>query len=345
VKASGRGVLLVGTASGYGGGQDIYERDLTQALADHPAGIDVRHRAIDVDDRGLLLRLLSGRFMRAGRALRRPLGPLVWDRRVVHRVDLRLPPGRIDILTIHDVAPLLFPDEVRIATEVWAEARRAHAVITASHFAADEIRRVLGVASPIVIPHGVPSDVASSTALDGQELRSLGIGAPYVLHVGGATKRKNLPMLYEAWRSSATMRAGATLVSCGPMTAERTAQLGRDQSVHVLGLVPRRVVLGLMRSAQAVVIPSSYEGFGLPLLEAMAMGTPAVALRTPTSVEVCGDAATLVEADPQAMAAGIDEVFELRAAGRDGGLKARAAGFTWARAAAAHAEVYRRFVD
>ncbi len=99
-----------------------------------------------------------------------------------------------------------------------------------------------------------------------------------------------------------------------------------------------------MRSASAVVVPSIYEGFGLPLVEAMAMGTPVVAARTPSAVEVCGDAAILVDPDPDSLAAGIDRALSVRDTVARETMKARSRLFTWERAASSHAEIYRGFV-
>lgn len=337
-------VLVAGMSTGSGGGQDVYERDLIAALS-RSTELRLGADRVGLSARTIARRAMSGRLLRFSRVLRRPLGPFTWDHRVVHRLDLRLPPGRVDIVTIHDVAPMLFSDEARIPATVWQEARRADAVITATQFAAEEIRRVLGLAAPIVIPHGVPSDVHDSLPLDTAGLRQLGITAPYVLQVGGGTRRKNLPLLREAWLASDARRDGVMLVSCGPMRAGRQSQLGGGGSgVLILDVLPRNVVLRLMRSASAVVVPSIYEGFGLPLVEAMAMGTPVVAARTPSAVEVCGDAAILVDPDPDSLAAGIDRALSVRDTVARETMKARSRLFTWERAASSHAEIYRGFV-
>ena len=98
-----------------------------------------------------------------------------------------------------------------------------------------------------------------------------------------------------------------------------------------------------MRRASAVVVPSTYEGFGLPALEAMVCGTPVVAARRGALPEVCGDAALLVEPDGAAIAEGIERVLAEEAlAGdlRDRGLR-RAAEFDWDIAARRHLQVYR----
>jgi glycosyltransferase involved in cell wall biosynthesis len=110
----------------------------------------------------------------------------------------------------------------------------------------------------------------------------------------------------------------------------------------LLGRVPDRLVPGLVARSSAVVVPSLYEGFGLPVLEAMAANVPVVAARTSSLPEVVGTAGLLVEPTGQGLAEGLlaltsgdSEIATLIRAGRE-----RAAGFTWALAAQGHARVW-----
>ena len=114
------------------------------------------------------------------------------------------------------------------------------------------------------------------------------------------------------------------------------------------GAAPEPLLLALYRSAHALVYPSRYEGFGLPLLEAMACGTPVIAARTSSIPEVVGEAAVLLDPDDEeGWIAAIDRVLEdapHRARLRDAGAS-RAREFSWRRTAEETARVYRRLLD
>jgi glycosyltransferase involved in cell wall biosynthesis len=97
-----------------------------------------------------------------------------------------------------------------------------------------------------------------------------------------------------------------------------------------------------MAAATVVVVPSTYEGFGLPAVEGMACGVPVLASRAGATVEVCGDAALLVEGDRDGLAAGLRELIERPELRRDLGARGRrrAAEFTWTRTAGEHLRAY-----
>jgi len=178
------------------------------------------------------------------------------------------------------------------------------------------------------VPNGV--DTAPVDPLDERELEALGIRPPYVLHAGGATRRKNLDALAAAWRR---LDADGTLVLCGPQHPARERLLADLPRAIYLGHLDHALTVRLMRSAEAVVVPSLYEGFGLPALEAMAVGTPVVAARRGALPEVCGGAAILVEPPAEGLAEGLAEALADGARLRELGPR-RAAAFTWERAAA-----------
>lgn len=262
---------------------------------------------------------------------------------LVHRFDLRLPPHRgAEVVTVHDLPPLRFGDEGTLPTWAAASARRARVVICPSAFAADEVATLLGQARTRVVPNGVAETFRDAPAADAAVLAGLGLKGRFVIHAGGATERKNLGALAGAWRRISAAVPDATLALCGPPHPRRTELFAGLPRVRLIGRVAQQEVAGLMAAAAAVVVPSLYEGFGLPALEGMACGTPVVATDRGALPEVCGDAALLVAPTSDALAEGMeavltDALFARRLA--DAG-RARAAPYTWERAAAATLAVY-----
>jgi glycosyltransferase involved in cell wall biosynthesis len=212
-------------------------------------------------------------------------------------------------------------------------AARAQVLLTASEFGRAELIDVLG-ASPdrvAVVPLGVDSRFrpdADSSAV----AQALGSERPYVLAVGSLLARKNLTALDETARRLGEQ--GIDLLVAGGQRGYMRGEAivpGRQ-----LGYVPDRLLPGLLAGALVVVLPSRYEGFGLPCLEAMASGTPVVASNATALPEVCGDAAWLVDPDDRegfaeaTVTAATSDSTRRRL--RERGL-ARAAGFTWSRTA------------
>lgn len=293
-------------------------------------------------------RVPMGWLTQASSRSRRAVGRLIYPpRSVVHRMNLELPPAPgPDVITLHDVVAWKFSDEAPPASAAAEEARRADAVICVSHFTASEAVEFLGIRDPIVVHNGVDQRFFDAVPAPEERLHALGVTSRYVLAAGGASRRKNLEVLAEAWPSIHDARPDLTLVLSGPDHPRRTALFRGLPAVRMVGRVPDEDVPGLIASAAAVVVPSLYEGFGLPALEAMAARVPVVAARTSSLPEVVGDAGILVDPTPKELAAAVlwatsgdQEVERIVEAGA-----ARAREFTWERSAAGHAAVWASFV-
>jgi len=269
------------------------------------------------------------------------------------------------VTTIHDVSfrshPEWFSLRDRLVLElgVRLSARRARQIITVSHFSKAEILRFypqaagrLSVTHEAAAPGFTPASRQTEEA-DRAQLARLGVTRPYVLAVGNLQPRKNLPRLLEAFRLLILAQAdrNARLVIAG-QNAHRAAEvyatmaaLQLNAKVRFVGYVSEPALVALYRGAELYCHPASYEGFGLPVLEAMACGTPVVAANTSSIPEIAGDAARLVNPfDPHAIMLAIAELLadpsrreELRRRGLE-----RAASFSWDQTAAATHAVYER---
>jgi glycosyltransferase involved in cell wall biosynthesis len=209
---------------------------------------------------------------------------------------------------------------------------------------ADEVAERLGVAERKVhvTPEGVAPVFFGAGALADAALAALGIPGPFVVATGTIEPRKNLPTLLEAWRRVSGDLDGWTLVLAGPKGWG--PDLPETPGVLPIGWVGDETLPGLLAAAELFCYPSLYEGFGLPPLEAMAAGTPAIVGRYSAASEVLGDAAWLV--DPH----DVDGFAEaLRTLADDAALrrsyvvagKAQAAGYAWTRTAATTIAAYR----
>lgn len=289
-------------------------------------------------------RLPMGVVTSSPSVVRRAVGAAVYPRRaLVHRMGLELPPAPHEVITLHDVAAWRFPDESSPVPAAAAELRRAAAVICVSQSTADEAAEFLGLTNTVVIPNGVDERFLSGASADLELLGRLGVRPPYILTAGGASERKNLSVLAEAWPHLRRLRPDLALVLSGSPHPARTALFGGLEGVHLVGRIADEEIPALMAGAEAVVIPSLYEGFGLPALEAMAVGAPVVASDRSSLPEVVGDGGILVDPTAQGILQGVLGVLE---GGRvieemvERG-KRRARQYTWQRCAQAHAEVWR----
>ena len=179
-------------------------------------------------------------------------------------------------------------------------------VICPSQFSADEVTSRFGVANAVAIPNGVSPEFRSTEPLSDRQLADLGIVRPFVLHAGGCTERKNLAGLAAAWELLRRARPDVTLVLMGPADERRDRLFAPLDGTRRTGWVDGPTARGVLASASALVVPSLYEGFGLPALEGMAAGVPVVAADRGSLPEVCGDAAYLVEPDGPGIAGGLE---------------------------------------
>lgn len=269
------------------------------------------------------------------------VGAAAYPRTLVHRFDCRLPPAPHEVVTVHDLAPLRFPDEGTWPRHVGEGLRRARAVVCPSQFSADEVSAEYGLTNVHVVQNGLDPAFLEAQPLPNEELRRLGVPPRYVLHTGGATRRKNLPALAEAWRAVRQATPDVDLVLCGPPDARRTELFGSLPGTHLLGKVARERLVGLMAGASVVVVPSTYEGYGLPAAEAMACGVPVVAARCASLPEVLGDVGILVTPDSDGLAAGLSDAL----AGTSERLldegRTEARSRTWSASAGRYASIYQ----
>ena len=224
------------------------------------------------------------------------------------------------VVTIHDLSferdPALMPRKDRLVFKavVPRAAQRARRVLTVSERTKRDLVELYGLdpARVVVTPNGVGP--AFSPADDG------GRGG-YVLAVGAVEPKKNQLAAAEAARA-----AGFPLVVAGPVKDEALAAELRSRGADVRGYVEHPELVELYRAAACLVQSSRFEGFGVPVLEAMACGTPVVALDEPALREVAGDAALFVAEDGLAAAIGraVADRGRLAAAGLE-----RARRFSW----------------
>lgn len=275
---------------------------------------------------------------------------------VLHATTWAVPPRVAPlVVTVHDLAFLRDPGHFtahgnryfRRGLQVVRD--EADLVVVPSEVtAADCVDQGIEAERVRVIPHGVsvpavtPTDIAAFR-------RAHGLTRPYVMWAGTLEPRKNVPALLAAFGELARTRDDVDLVLAGPVGWGTTAtEAARALSelpagrVHLVGRLTDTDLHAAYAGAGAFCFPSTWEGFGLPVLEAMAHGVPVVTSRATSMAEVAGTAALLVDptdatAVAEALAAALgSQGEELAQAGR-----ARAAQFTWEHSAALHVEAYR----
>lgn len=361
------------------GGIDSYWRQLVPELLglDAPdqrftvlsAFLHPRHRAAfdPLQERGAVLRhwWAAPEWLHASRRIGARFEWYAGAHDLVHLPEPVCPlrsDGRV-VTTAHDLMYLHHPQflhpkwTARLLRGTERLARRADLWICVSEHTRADLVRHFGVARgrTAVVPHGVDgaffaAGAAPEAARAAAERHGLGT-APYLLFVGSVEPKKNLPALLDAYGRALAGGLRCSLAVAGRAAwgmPEADAALARHpglrEHVRWLGFVPQPDLAPLVAGARALALPSRYEGFGMPVLEAMAAGTPVICSDRGALPEVAGGAALLHDPDDVARLSGLiarvdedDALCEnLRARGRE-----RAAPFTWRRCAERTADAYR----
>jgi glycosyltransferase involved in cell wall biosynthesis len=342
------------------GGTGRYVEELLRGLVrvrpDRPAVTAVASRGCQsVDGLGVGIERLAIPLPVLARLWERGLPPVPRATDVLHAPTLMVPPVRTGaalVVTVHDVVPWTHPETLtshgvafhhRMAHRAAAEAA---VIVTPTEAVAVRVRELLAPRGPVhVVPPGVP---LMPEPRDGPQRREArGLSRPYVLFVGTAEPRKGLDVLVTALTRPTL--ADLDLVVVGPEgwgdadVGEMSRRAKVSDRVHVTGRVEDADLAALYAGARALAMPSRAEGFGFPVVEAMAHGVPVVVSADPALTEVAGEAADVVPVgDPAALA----EALAQAAAGgsarerRVAQGRARAAQFDWDRTAATMWSLY-----
>jgi len=316
------------------------------------------------------IRVSNWQYQRHKMARRLFLGGMA--RRVAPRLlHLPDPPGtpmdmrQPRIVTCHDLIPLVLAKQylaplpgARMLQWLrdYARYRTACRVIAISDATRRDLIEHVGVPPERidVVHSGVDHEQFTAQAMDGEKARvtaRLGFDAPFLLCLGASDARKNLPLLVRAFADSGVAR-DVMLVFAGPISVRQRARLLEaidrsqlDGRVLILGYIDDALLVALYRQCLAYVFPSSYEGFGLPILEAMACGAATLTSGLSSLAEVAGNAAlTLPSLEQDVLAAGISRIATdaaLRESLHQRGLE-HVKAFTWERCAQQTLACYAR---
>jgi len=277
-----------------------------------------------------------------------------------------LPLGGVPVVcTIHDVTPIVMPSHSRKVTwllrsVLWWSCRNSRTIITDSEWSKKDLMRIYGLPESkiSVVYLGYDrvlfNDSPPNPALQQKLLDRLGIRRPYLLHHGVIQPRKNLKRLIEAYRLALSRNRNLDfdLVLAGPLgweyeeiVAAARDGAGQPGGVILTGALDDSDLAMLIKTASLVVIPSLYEGFCLPMVEAMACAVPVIVAQASCLPEISGG--VLKYFDPQSVyeiAACIEQVLESGDVRKDlaNRGKERAAGFSWQRCAEETLDVLTR---
>jgi glycosyltransferase involved in cell wall biosynthesis len=339
------GVVLEQCLAPVPGGTGRYSREVAAALArtaapgDDVTGVVAWHRSLAAAEvagvRGPRRLPLPRRGLVA--AWERGRGPRVPGDAVLAPTPLFPPAGGPPcVVVVHDAVPWTHPETLTPRGVAWHRAqveraaREAALVVVPTLAVADELRRHVPLRELLVVGEGVSGDLALPADADARAAR-LGLPDRYLLTVATLEPRKGLDVLLEALRRPEA--PDLPLLCVGQPGWGGVEVTG----ARALGRVPDADLAVLLDRATALVVPSRAEGFGLPLLEAMAAGTPVVTSDAAALVEVGAGAARVAALEPAALAAALREVAddpELRRRMSNAG-RTRAATFSWDGAAAA----------
>ena len=348
-------------------GTETYSRELIDAIAESPdLPFSVRSYVNRADDESVR------RLARLGDVKSIPF-PRFWTHArlslemIRHRPDLLFVPSHViptlhprSVVTIHDLGYLHEPDAHPLRqrrmldlTTRWNARRAAHIIAISETTRADLMRNYDTPAEKItVIHHGVGDQFKPAADDDQRRIRALyGLPEHFVLAVGTIQPRKNLARLAQAIATLQDHVPGLTLVLAGKrgwMADAVIADIRKalpDRNFRELGYVPGSDLSALYSAASVTAMVSTYEGFGLPVLEAFRCGAPLVISDTPTLIEMAGGAALITRTTSVAeMASRLAEVIAdvgIREHLRTLGLR-RATGFSWFTAARKTIEVLDR---
>lgn len=274
-----------------------------------------------------------------------PIENLIGRVEVFHSSDWIQPPSRAFLVTtIHDLSPFRFPQitpSVIVETHkrrlFWVK-KEVNRIIAVSSFTKKELVELLQIdpAKIVVIPEAVEDDLKPSSVSDIRATkRKFGIQGNYLLVVG-ASPRKNLPAVLQAF-AQVKKHISVKLVIVG--RPDESLKISKD--VIVIPEVSRKELINLYSGASLLIYVSLYEGFGLPILEAMKLACPVVTSNVASMPEVAGDAAVLVDpTSPDQIAKGIETVLAKPAYWIKKGLR-RVNDFSWQHTAQLTMRVYR----
>ncbi len=272
----------------FGGPAPVHEQWRRQVRARVGGRVRLRRDGDRLHARDIF-RLAQTRFAMSGRLLELaapgPAGIMHWTYPIPARIS-----GWVNIYTVHDVIPLATPelaavDPEQLLRKIIAIAGSADRIITVSETARQAILGNVPLDEGLVVNAG--ATVAGMEPAGGTLPEGLARGG-YYLFCGVAEARKNLPRLIQAWAASGTSRP---LVLVGPDHRGAPARPG----VIVLPYQERAGLIDLIHQARALLFPSLAEGFGLPVIEAMALGTPVLTSDRGALAETAGEAALLVD--------------------------------------------------
>lgn len=326
---------------------------LTTSWRDRPAPELVRQLAnVEIVDRRIPVRGITWAWNRLGWP---PVEWLAGAADVVHAQSPLMIPSRgaAQIITIHDLDFLNRPERARAEMQrdypslVHTHASRADQIVVSSQYTAGEVVRQLGVPRDRL---SVCSPGAPRWASEVARQRAASDRGSTILFVGTVDVRKNVGGLLDAYERLRARRPHAPkLLIAGRVTDEMASVVSRVHRAPLAGVVELRGYVqdadraALYRDARLLVLPSFEEGFGLPVLEAMASGVPVVISNRGSLPEVAGDAASpIAPADTDALSVEIERLLD-RDAARDAisrGL-VQASRYTWESCAASALEAYR----